>query len=283
MSYLQREEDPVIKAIPVRRPRIDFEKGIKPYYLRENGVISHFITSLNFLFPYGEQFFVESVNFFKDRVQDSPLCSEIKAFCSQEIQHKNQHKTFINLIEGQSYPVQPMMRWMKWYFEKFLRSLPSGFRLAHTAGCEHFTAAFAHSALKNRMLDNADPIMRQLLLWHAIEEIEHKHVAFDVLQKVRHNNYIIRAFGFLTGILGIFGNTFVILGMLIRWDFQKNRMDFKQFKQYWINIIRDREVRNFLKDLFISLVKYLKPGFHPNQIKDDYLLSRYIPEVEKYS
>ena len=46
---------------------------------------------------------------------------------------------------------------------------------------EHFTATMGHVVIgEPRTLDTADPVMSALWSWHAAEEYEHKHVAFDV-------------------------------------------------------------------------------------------------------
>jgi predicted metal-dependent hydrolase len=54
-------------------------------------------------------------------------------------------------------------------------------QLAATCALEHFTAMLAESLLQNReMREELDPSIRGLWLWHALEEAEHKAVAFDV-------------------------------------------------------------------------------------------------------
>jgi predicted metal-dependent hydrolase len=45
---------------------------------------------------------------------------------------------------------------------------------------EHFTAILAHQLLANpKHLEGADPVVADLWRWHAVEEIEHKGVAYD--------------------------------------------------------------------------------------------------------
>jgi predicted metal-dependent hydrolase len=39
----------------------------------------------------------------------------------------------------------------------------------------------------------------------------------------------------------------------------------------------------YWKDFFIALAKYFKPGFHPKQIDDQYLLDLYRTEVQQFS
>src|SRR5690606_38483751 len=83
--------------------------------------------------------------------------------------------------------------------------MPAKLRLAITAAAEHFTAILAEGAFENGVLDNVHPLMQQLLAWHAAEEIEHKAVAFDVLQQI-DSSYALRIAGlaFATVLLGSF-------------------------------------------------------------------------------
>src|SRR5262249_9613773 len=53
-------------------------------------------------------------------------------------------------------------------------------QLASTIALEHFTAILAHAALTHSQhLDAAPEAIQKLWRWHAVEEIEHKAVAFD--------------------------------------------------------------------------------------------------------
>jgi predicted metal-dependent hydrolase len=58
--------------------------------------------------------------------------------------------------------------------------------LAITAALEHYTASIAETVLKHRdiYMKECREDMRQMFLWHAAEEIEHKSVAFDVFKDV---------------------------------------------------------------------------------------------------
>src|SRR3546814_17330762 len=58
---------------------------------------------------------------------------------------------------------------------------PEILNLAATMALEHFTAMMEHEFLINsRHFAKTDPEVRSMWRWHAIEEIEHKGVAFDV-------------------------------------------------------------------------------------------------------
>ena len=53
-----------------------------------------------------------------------------------------------------------------------------------TVGMEHLTAIMAEHILTTpEALEPLDETVKELLYWHAVEEIEHKAVAFDVYRE----------------------------------------------------------------------------------------------------
>src|SRR3546814_9522746 len=58
--------------------------------------------------------------------------------------------------------------------------------VATTAAAEHFTASLAGYVLSDNTWGetDVDPEMAHLFLWHAAEEVEHRHVAYDVYHHI---------------------------------------------------------------------------------------------------
>lgn len=68
---------------------------------------------------------------------------------------------------------------------RFEDRVPAYIHLAFTAAAEHYTATLAARVLGDEMQAiPGDPEVWNLLNWHAIEELEHKSVAFDVYRAV---------------------------------------------------------------------------------------------------
>ena len=81
-----------------------------------------------------------------------------------------------------------MFEGMKWIAKKFSPER----QLAKTCALEHFTAMLAELMLEEpEFLEGMDQRMLPLWLWHAVEESEHKAVAFDVYAD-QVDNYWIR-------------------------------------------------------------------------------------------
>src|SRR5690625_1910055 len=71
----------------------------------------------------------------------------------------------------------------EWLLDKICTLLSPKDQMAATAALEHFTAMLGSLVLSNpRLFEEVHPSFRALFIWHAIEESEHKAVAFDVYQ-----------------------------------------------------------------------------------------------------
>jgi uncharacterized protein len=142
--------------------------------------------ALSTTFPIGEAFFVESVRAFRDNAPPR-LAEEIKGFTTQEAIHSREHDAFNKRATLAGYDLSKLEARV----EKRLaitRSRPPIVSLAATMALEHFTAILAHQLLANpRHLAGAEAETADLWRWHAVEEIEHKGVAYDTwLYATRH-------------------------------------------------------------------------------------------------
>lgn len=133
---------------------------------------------LSATFPKGEAFFVESVRQFRDTADDR-LAAEIRAFTTQEVIHSREHTAFNNRAAEAGYDLAELDRRVEERLA-LTRSRAPIVPLAATMALEHFTAMLAHELLKEpRHLAGADQASADLWRWHAVEEIEHKGVAYD--------------------------------------------------------------------------------------------------------
>ncbi len=142
--------------------------------------------ALSTTFPAGEAFFVESVRAFREGTPPK-LADEIKAFTTQEAIHSREHDAFNKRAAEAGYDLGQLEAQV----EKRLaitKSKPPIVSLAATMALEHFTAILAHQLLADpRHLQGAEQEAADLWRWHAVEEIEHKGVAYDTwLHATRH-------------------------------------------------------------------------------------------------
>ena len=149
-------------------------------------ISGHVIMALSSVFPDGEDYFVRSVRHYRDRITDPALKRQVSGFIGQEAVHGREHRVFNDRLAELGYPTKKYERFTKAGLRFRERILPPISNLAATAALEHFTATLAELVLTNeeiRDLMGADAV-RDLFVWHALEESEHKAVAFDVYKAV---------------------------------------------------------------------------------------------------
>src|SRR5699024_11308900 len=81
---------------------------------------------------------------------------------------------------------------VQWFMDWMRKRFSPERQLAHTVAVEHFTALMAEEFLLkyDDVLETMDPRMAPVWAWHAIEESEHKAVAFDVYKAIGGSEFV---------------------------------------------------------------------------------------------
>lgn len=182
-----------VKKVPVRRVTLDEQLSKVPRHFSVEGdlLLSHLTAGLSALFPEGEEFFVRSVRRYRDRVRDPVLARQVAGFIGQEAVHGREHRVFNDRLGDLGYPTKSFERLTGRILRLLERISPPIANLATTAAVEHFTATLAEVVLTSEDGDFPgkggqfkEQAVRDLFVWHALEESEHKAVAFDVYRAV---------------------------------------------------------------------------------------------------
>jgi predicted metal-dependent hydrolase len=175
------------RTISVRRPGLAFDGDATPkYFVADDILRTHIAAMLSAVFPEGEDFFVRSVRNYRDQITDPVLKEQVKGFIGQEALHGREHRAFNERLQELGFPTRFTDKRVKIGLGIFGKVAPKRTQLALTAGLEHYTATLAEALLRDdaaRQEFVTDEI-RTLFSWHALEETEHKSVAFDVFQHV---------------------------------------------------------------------------------------------------
>jgi predicted metal-dependent hydrolase len=262
--------------LKVRRVRFSFPTGTRRRHFVDNDlVMSHFVAVLSALFPEGEDFFIRSVRNYRDQITDPALQKRVKGFIGQESTHKTQHRMLNERLQAMGYPTTRIDGHVKRLLNRLERIYSPEMALAGTAALEHYTATFAEVLLNSdellALLDGSD--VREILLWHAFEEAEHKAVAFDVYEAVGGTEHSrVRAMRLATVIF--------VIEMII----QTGRSLARDPATY--NPVRLlRSLNNFRKSPIFSraalrrYASYTRSGFHPNDWDSTETLARWSSEL----
>ncbi|MFP5441115.1 MAG: metal-dependent hydrolase [Gammaproteobacteria bacterium] len=171
-------------GIPPRQVDFRFPEDSPRYFYANNATATLFFAMLSSWFPPGERYFMESVRRFRDKVTDEKLKAEISGFMGQEAIHGREHERLNDLLSSRGIDVTTSEIAVRIGLG-LLERLPASTQLATTTFMEHFTALLAEQLLNDEQFRRqADPEMIKLWQWHALEELEHKAVAYDVYELV---------------------------------------------------------------------------------------------------
>ena len=175
---MNRVVTPADLTITPRDRRFGRGLAANRWWVADDPVATAFYNALSATFPKGEAFFVESVRAFREGAPDK-LAQEIRAFTTQEVMHSREHVSFNKKAVEAGYDLSKLEERVIWRLDMVKAKHPI-VSLAATMCLEHFTAILAHELLRDpRHLAGADPEAAAMWRWHAIEEIEHKGVAYD--------------------------------------------------------------------------------------------------------
>jgi predicted metal-dependent hydrolase len=267
-----------LREVPTRR--ISFEEALRdlPKHFAEDGDIigSHLIASLSAVFPDGEDFFVRSVRHFRNDISDPDLKRQVSGFIGQEAVHGREHRELNDRLSQLGYPTKRVERFTEKGLAVRERIAPAKSNLAATAALEHFTATLAEIILgdeRARAMIGHDEV-KNLFLWHALEESEHKAVAFDVYKAVGGTERMrVLTMKLVRWSFVIFMSLQVLVSVLM--DPAARRHPVKVWRSF-----RKLERSPFLsRETWHTLKAYEAPGFHPDDRDTDELVTRWRAEL----
>jgi predicted metal-dependent hydrolase len=262
-------------AIQVRRPALELGPDVPRYWYGGEPFATHYLDALSSVFPDGEAFFVRSVQRYRDRVDDPELQRAILGFAGQEGQHSQQHDRHLELLAAHGYGALARMNRVGDRMMRFANRHAPRFALASTAALEHLTALLARRILEDgsRFTTAMDPRMGALWRWHALEEAEHKTVAFDVLQRVAPS-YLLRALALISNTGGLFVEMLLRTAYMLWKDGELTRGG--NWSDGWVFLF-GRE--GLLRGMGRDYRAWYRRDFHPSQIDDRALIEAWRTRV----
>ncbi len=252
-----------VAIVPRQQLDFDLDGDIPRFWFGGDAFKTRFFDAMSTLFPEGERFFIACVRDFRDDIRDPELQQQVRDFMRQEAQHGKVHSDFnarlsrqgvrVDLIEAKS---RSMLQW-------FRRKAPARLCLAQTAAAEHMTSIMAHGFFdRPEVFADADPRIRAMYVWHGVEEIEHKAVAYDVLKDVARAGYFTRVFAMLYVTLLFPMHVFAIMRHMLRIDGFSARQRLAMWAKGLVWLYGPG-------GLYVPMLRdylaYYRPGFHPWQ------------------
>ncbi|TSH73818.1 metal-dependent hydrolase [Acinetobacter sp. RF15A] len=249
---------------PVVRSNLDFKLDEIPrYWFGGDPFLTRMFDALSLTFPDGERYFILSVRLFRDQIKDPKLQQRVADFIRQEAQHGIAHDQMNDLMREQGMPVDQFISRLNSMMNRDLKYRSPHYNIAVTAAAEHLTALMAETFYAHKQtLAAAHPYVRALFAWHAIEEMEHRDVAFDVMKEVAQTPELTRkaALPFITVVM--FGFTLYRANIMLKYDgfnrLQRWQMNLKGLPWFFGR-------KGVLTCMGKQYRDWFKADFHPSQ------------------
>lgn len=248
-------------AIKPRHMSFPFGDVKDKFFFGGNSLLTVFAGALSSTFPPGEGEFIESVRNYRDQVTDETLKQQIKGFIGQEGHHSHQHKQANIALTELGIDAVRLEKHLERDLKKYIarKQVTPKFRLAMTVGMEHLTAIMAEHVLTTpEALGPLDETVQELLYWHAVEEIEHKAVAFDVFMMCENDQKYLRRVLRLVTVLFTFRITCYMIALLF---WARKMPSWKDVKGFW-SFMFNKKV-GLIPGIHSNYKDYFKEGFHP--------------------
>lgn len=260
------------KDVNIHPRNVHFERRAltKRWWHGDDPVATAVYNALSATFPLGEAFFVEAVRNHRDGA-NARLSAEIAAFCSQEVLHSREHLAFNRRIVEAGYDIAPLEDQVRTRLA-MLKAKPPIVGLAATSAFEHFTAVVAHEILANpRHLAAAEPEIAALWRWHAVDEVEHKCVAYDTWLHATRDWSRFRRWTVKTKIILLLTRNYFpdrargILELL--------RQDGLTGPRVWMRLAWYAfGYPGIARHILQKWIRFILPGFHPSKVDDAHLV-----------
>ncbi|MBL8779857.1 MAG: metal-dependent hydrolase [Alphaproteobacteria bacterium] len=246
----------------VRRMRFPYPDSLKAWWNPARPEFSHVVNAASLAMPFLEPYLIETMRKAKERIADPKLQQDVDLYIGQESTHFRQHQQFNKRLADLGYKTVPNLEaTLKADYDALARTRSFTFNVAYAEGFEAMALTIGHMLVEDRefLFGGADPAVASLVLWHFVEEIEHKCVTYDVF-KALDGRYAWRIYGLLYATVHIIARTRQgYRAMLIEdglWYTLKSRLALY------------RLLARILLKLTPRLLRVLRPGYDPRSVRD---------------
>lgn len=250
------------KTLQVRRVPFTFSPADTGHWNKSKPEFSQIVNSGSVAMPYLEPYLIRSMRQVRPQIRDPELQRDLDLYIGQEATHFRQHKAFNKTLSQAGYAsVEKLEKVLAADYKKLEEQRSLRFNLAYAEGFESMALAIGHMLIEDReyLFGNSDTEVASLILWHFVEEIEHKNVAFDVFEHT-YGGYFSRVGGLLYATGHIFWRTGQGYRALLKED------------GLWTNGESRWRLAKILlrisRKLVPKLLRILSPWYHPSNIAD---------------
>jgi predicted metal-dependent hydrolase len=250
------------QRMTVRRIRFRYSDSLGGIWNKARPEFSHMVNSGSLAMPYLEPFLIETMRQARAKITDPELIAEIDQYVGQEAAHFRQHQQFNKRLAELGYKSVPQMEAvLKADYQAFARDRSFAFNLAYAEGFEAMALTIGHMLIEDRayLFGDGEPAVSSLILWHFVEEIEHKSATFDVFEAL-DGRYLWRIYGLLYAMIHIMGRA--------RQGYRAMLIEDGLWSGWRSRLALYRLLLRIFGRLTPRLLRVLMPGYNPRSVPD---------------
>tara|TARA_R110002110_G_scaffold165930_6_gene366290 strand:- start:4076 stop:4966 length:891 start_codon:yes stop_codon:yes gene_type:complete len=246
----------------IRRMGFAYPPAMSGHWNAKRPEFSQIVNAASLAMPYLEPYLIRTMRAARPLIEDDALKADLDAYVAQEATHFRQHRLFNDALKARGYKsIETLEAKLAKSYERLEKTHSLAFNLAYAEGFESMALAIGQMLIENRafLFAGSESGVASLVLWHFVEEIEHKSVAYDVFDHVA-GNYFRRVHGLVYATAHIF--------MLTRGGYRA----LLEEDGLWRNIRSRLALMAMIMRIFAKLVpklaRVLVPGYSPRQVRD---------------
>ena len=253
----------IVRSIPFA-----FDEMINPGWHPGRPEWSHMANGASLAMPYLEPFLIKTVREALKQASNQGLKDAVHGFMAQEGHHYRNHRRYNEILKRHYPDLAEVEAEMDMDYRHF-QTRGLRWRLAYTAGFETMTMGITEWLIRQRsdLFQNSDPSVASLILWHMVEETEHKSVAFDLYNDL-FGAYWPRFWGLIYGSWHVAACSRKAYIRMLKRDGLWGKLS-SRLKVYQM-------VARFLIHTSPSMLKSLLPGYHPAKVKDPGWVAQWV-------
>ncbi len=246
----------------VRRMRFPYPESPKAWWNPARPEFSHVVNAASLGMPYLEPYLIDTMRKAKERITDPALLKDVDLYIGQESTHFRQHQQWNKRLADLGYKAVPEMEAiLKADYESFAKNRSFAFNVAYAEGFEAMALTIGHMLVEERehLFGGADPAVASLILWHFVEEIEHKTVTYDVF-KALDGRYAWRIYGMFYAMIHIMART--------RQGYRAMLIEDDLWFTFASRLALYRLMARIFWRLTPRILRILKPSYDPREVPD---------------
>jgi hypothetical protein len=242
--------------------RFTYSQSLKAWWNSARPEFSHIVNAASLAMPYLEPYLIETMRKARTKIADTKLLAEVDLYIGQESTHFRQHQQFNKRLDDLGYKTVPRMEAiLKHDYETLARTRSLAFNVAYAEGFEAMALTIGHMLVEDRehLFGGADPAVSSLILWHFVEEIEHKCATYDVF-KALDGRYLWRVYGLLYAMTHIMART--------RQGYRAMLIEDGLWFTWASRLALIRLLARIFAKLIPRLLRVMRPGYDPREVPD---------------